>query len=253
MATRQRLLRIGTPSDRPPLHASQLRELLARAGKGAALPPVFFHYDATGRTLPGPARIRTVGGRAWVGLLAINANAPESEEITAAFDAAVGIAARIVAEHYATPVPISIEEREYDAVALHYPVRYFFRDVAIKRRTDRRRALNDEALLRVVLAAALVSESERYGLDVPQEERLQVVVHSCRAQGLRLSTTQGLTNEFVHLLNGEISAHLDLRGIWQIGNLQARGYGRLIRVVPGLAECAPSPRITGGQRAGGLR
>ena len=37
-----------------------------------------------------------------------------------------------------------------------------------------------------------------------------------------------MTNQYVELASGTFTMHCQLSGLWQMGNLQARGYGRII-------------------------
>lgn len=222
---KQLLLKISTPADRPPLFASDFREMLAKAGDGLpALSPAFFHYGADGKPLSSASpNIRIVGGRNWVGILSKNGE-------SALLDPAIGLASRVVGNCYGAPVPITIEEREYGLESSLFPVVYAFRDVAIKRRTDVARASSDEDLIRLRLVQHLESEANAQGFDLPIAAALQITIHEVRACGMRLRTTSGFSNEYVHLLNGELSMYLTLKGIWQFGNLQSRGYGRLINL-----------------------
>lgn len=232
---KQQLLRIALPEGKPPLRATALRELLARKGDGSPLlPPQFFHYGDDGRPLSaGVPEIRTVGGRAWVGLLGISEDTPY-------FDSAVGIAIRVVSDHYGLPLPISVERPEVGLQSTEdliggqtRPITYYLRDMAIKRRTPSARNQPIEDLVRQRMLRGLVEMAARHNLDLPADGKLGLVFHELREVGLRLSTTTGPTNEYVGLVNGEFSMNVALTGIWQVGNLQARGYGRIVRKTPG--------------------
>lgn len=222
---KQLLLRIALPEGRSPLYAAVFREMLAKAGDGSSLlPPAFFHYGTDGNTLSCAPDIRFVGGRGWVGILSRSGD-------NALFDMAVGIASRVVGAHYGVPVRITIEQPEYGFEATDKPVRYHLRDVAIKTRSKVRREASGDTLTRERLLAGLVAESQRMDLDLPGDDALGIQIHDLRQIGMRLGTTTGATNEFVTLINADVSMFLNLGGIWQIGSLQSRGYGRIVKMV----------------------
>ncbi len=225
------LLRIATPSGKKPLYASQFRELLAKGGDGSALlPPRFFHYAEDGRTLSGKPDIRVVGGSRWVGVLSQSGD-------SSLIDAATGTAARLVSEHFDTPVPIQIERPEFGvrqgSDASGGICHYFLRDMAIKRRTNARRTKDDASLVKDLLLAGLAEIAETYGFDLPPDRALGFDLHELRCIGMQLGTTKGETREAVTLANASFSLRADLAGIWQVGHLQSRGYGRIVPRVAG--------------------
>lgn len=241
MARQQSLLRIQLPKGKPPLYPNQFREMLARGGDGhALLPPAFFHYGEDGKTLQGKSDIRVVGGKGWVGILSQSGNNP-------LFDGAIGVASRLVAQHYGQPMPIQIEAPEF-GVAVDRDsgqsgmCSYFVRDLAIKRRHKARREMSDTDLVTLVLQQGISEIADRFGFDVPPESALRIRIHDLRCIGLRLSTTSGATNEFVTLANAEFSMNCDLRGIWQAGSLQSRGYGRIVPKTPGTGLKTTAPK-----------
>lgn len=221
---KQSLLKIQLPPGAPPLRSGQFRELLAKGGDGSRLlPPEFFHYGPDGRPLSsGEPEIRVVGAATWVGLLGMK----ENSEM---FDAAVGIAARIAGKHYGRALPINVEIIEFGLSATEYPVTYYLRDMAIKRRGQAARTQPIEKLTRDRLEQGLARSARRCGFDLPTSERLGITFHSLREIGMQLWTKDGPTKEFVGLVSAEFSMHLALDGMWQVGNLQARGHGRIIR------------------------
>ena len=236
----QSLLKIRLPAGRPPLHANQFRELLAKRGDNI-LPAAFFHYGEDGRTLQGKPDIRVVGGAGWVGILSQSGANP-------VFDGAVGLASRLVAEHCGVPVPIQVEVPDFGvAVDLNTGKSsmrtYYVRDLAIKRRRVGRREMSDQDLVKKVILDGVAEIAGRFGFDVPPEAALKLRIHDLRCIGLRLGTTTGATNEFVTLANAEFSMNCDLRGIWQVGSLQSRGYGRIVPKGPGTGLKTSAPKV----------
>ena len=53
-----------------------------------------------------------------------------------------------------------------------------------------------------------------------------------------------MTNEYVTLVDAKLMIHAELKGMWFLGNLTARGYGRVIQDRPGMRMETP--------RAGGV-
>ena len=236
---KQSLLKIRLPAGQPRLYANQFRELLAKGGD-SILPAEFFHYGEDGRSLQGKPDIRVVGGAGWVGILSQSGANP-------AFDGSVGLASRLVAEHYGVPVPIQVEAPDFgvavDLNSGNSSMRtYYARDIAIKRRRAMRREMADQDLVRKVILDGIAEIADRFGFDVPPENVLRLRMHDLRCIGLRLGTTTGTTNEFVTLANAEFSINCDLRGIWQVGSLQSRGYGRIVPKTPGAGLKTSAPK-----------
>lgn len=222
----QRLLKIETPREREPLWAGEFREMLAKGGDGSSLlPPKFFNYNENGKTLPGKPDIRIIGGLRWVGILSQSGD-------SALMDSVMGTAVRLVGEHYETPVAIRVESPKFGVVT---PVNgnsseifnYRLRDMVIKRRTPKRREQDDRTLVVEKLVADLAEIADTYGFDLPPERALGLRIHELRCIGMRLRTTHGETQESVCLANATFSMRANLAGLWQVGQLQARGYGRI--------------------------
>lgn len=134
---------------------------------------------------------------------------------------------------------MSVEERELGINACHGPVRYWIREMAIKRRTDVRRKASTHDLVASILLRDIEAQASRFGLDLPTRDQLDLSVEVVSEKGLRLQTTAGVTNEYVHLVNASFDIHAELRGIWFAGNLTSRGYGRIGRDLDRLAVHAP--------------
>lgn len=221
---KQSLLKIQLPAGATQLHASAFREMLAKGGDGSPLLPAeFFNYTEAGRPKSDVApEIRVIGGRGWVGILSTRENSD-------LFDRAVGLATRIAFKHFNQPLPIRIDHPEFSFAESETPVTYYLRDMAMKRRSPKSRDLSPEAVAKERILGWMDTYGKQHGFDVPTDARLGIVFHEFRAIGMRLRTKTGNTNEFVTLVNAELSMNARLDGIWQVGNLQSRGYGRLIR------------------------
>ena len=221
---KQSLLKIHLPKNSKQLFAADFREMLAKAGDGSPLlPPAFFNYGEDGKPLSSVTpEIRIVGGKSWVGVLSMN---HESQ----LFDASVGIASRVASNYYDMPLAINVESKEFSVTRSDFPVVYYLRDMAIKRRTQKAQEKEIEELAKKRIENSLAQIAERYGFNMPKPEQMQIVFHKSKNIGLHLKTRDSKSNEYVSLLNAEISMYLDLRGIWQVGNLPSRGYGRLIK------------------------
>lgn len=224
----QLLLRINTPPGCQTIYRDKFREMLAKAADGRAiLPPQFFHYGEDGKPLStGEAEIRTIGSKNWVGVLSKTGNAE-------LFDPCVGIATRVAANHYGSPAKMEVMELEYGLEAAAMPVFYNLSRAAFKRRSAKRRALSTEEIIKEYLLRQLNDEAERFGFDLPPDSALKIQVHHTKEMGMRLNLNTGLSNEYVSLVDANFSMYLELSGMWQIGNLQARGHGLIYRAKPG--------------------
>jgi len=225
---KQTLLRIGLPAGTL-LYASRFRELVARLPN---MPAMLFNRGEDRRTLPSTPTVRFVGGRQWVGILAD----PGHEGLV--YDV-MGAAVRAVTQEISKAVPVSVEEHELGVKSCQWPVRYWIREMAIKRRTDVRRAASTHDLVAELLLRDIEAQAERFGLDMPTRDQLDLFVEVVNEKGLRLQTTSGVTNEYVHLVNASVDVNAEMRGIWFAGNLTSRGYGRIGRDLDRLAVHAP--------------
>lgn len=66
------------------------------------------------------------------------------------------------------------------------------------------------------------------GIDIPPESQLDFCVHELRHCAKRLKAQGKETNQFFRITNALVSVNLSLKGAWQIGNLQSRGYGQVL-------------------------
>lgn len=246
----QYLLRFSLPQGKQ-MRANELREALARTN---SLPPEFFSYDsATGQPIrqiaraarkdkeknrrdevPAPTEqqqgnplavpgVRFIGGKTWVGVLATG------EQYKSLLDQAVVPAIHALTSHCACPVPVEMDEREFSIKASGAPVRYWVREMVIKKGGSRDM---DPAALRALIKCRIEEGLRRQAsasmLDCPSTSLLEVRVREAhRPRGLRLVTQQGATNQYAMLVDVEFSMFAELKGFWFCGNLTARGYGRI--------------------------
>lgn len=227
---KQTLLRLGLMQG-VTLYPSRFRELLA---KQSGLPSALFHYTDDGKTQNGLPGIRMVGAKGWVGVLA------DCNHTDLLFQA-LGPAVKAVTDFCGKPVRAGIEEHEFDLIQLHYPKRYRVREMALKRRWEGAREMPVEELVAKRLLAGIERMAVTYGLDCPTPDQLGLAVDVTKAIGMPLSTTAGVTGEYVTLANAEFMLHADLKGLWFAGNLTTRGYGRIAAMLPGTVALTNPP------------
>lgn len=187
------------------------------------------HFDAA---IPLPRRppIRVVGGRQWVGVLAD----PDHEAVLLPF---IGTLMNVASQIANQAVKVEMLRYDFGIEYTDYPIKYMLREAAIKRRGPKSR----ESAIDVLLAERIfgaVHENDAYGIDgtchlfgleEPSRELLDIKVLPIRNIGLHLKTSNAQSKEYVSLVDAEVWMNAKLKGIWQVGNLIARGYGRLIR------------------------
>lgn len=220
----QTLLRISLP-DGFTLYASHFREMLAKL---PGVPAALFHRDAEGKTLNERPGIRAMGGAGWVGLLADSEHAP-------LVIAAAGAAILAVSTFVGRPCKVQMENLNFGIKLAHSPQTYWVREMAIKRKSPKARAQDVGSLIAERALSSIEATCEKYGLDCPTSNQLEITTTEIvRERGMNLETSTGLTGMFVHLVDAVITVHADLGGMWFVGNLTARGYGRLIQPRPGM-------------------
>lgn len=234
MTNKQTLLRINIPRTSNPLRAADFRELLARE---TDLPEAFFHYEngkpKSGKSLENggtksniealPA-VCILSGRSWVGILA----QPGQEDL---MDLAMGKAIRLVNNHAGTICKVELENPTFGCINQVMPATYWIREMVIKRRHKASREASIETIVEQRVKAGLERYAEAYGFDLPTWEDMDLRIVQCeRPRGLAIRTTTGTTNEYATLVDVQFKAFVDLQGIWMLGNLTARGYGRVSRV-----------------------
>lgn len=231
----QTLLRIGLPEGRR-MYASRFRELLARE---CNLPSLFFHRGPDGRTLGGQPLVRVVGGKSWVGILG------DGEEGLNLVDMAAGQAIRAVTGEMGANAPVSMETTEPQIQTSDTLIRYWVREMVVKRRSKARREASPESMAEHMILQGLLSGAARFRLDESLLDDMAFRVEEVhRPRGLRISTTSGDTNEYATLMDVEFTINRKLSGVWFAGNLQSRGYGRIGRSLGELKNGSDKPRET---------
>lgn len=217
----QSLLRIKLPAQKT-LYASRFRELLARE---CNLPPAFFHRAEDGRTLSGAPVIRVVGGKTWVGILG------DGEVGAGLVEMATGGAIRCVQKELNVSTAVTLEVHKPEITSTETLNRYWVREMVVKRRTPSRREATAEVLAEELVLKHLKKAAIQYGLDesILENDLMYRVEAVNRPRGLRISTTAGDTNEFATLMDVEFVMNRNITGIWCVGNLTSRGYGRIGR------------------------
>jgi hypothetical protein len=226
----QTLLRISLPGGMR-IYPSAFREMLA---KMPDLPNALFHRDDAGKTINTcPPAIRMAGAVGWVGLVA----EPGSEQL---LFSVMGSAVQAASTAIGKSCSIQVETIELNIKALNEPRVYWVREMAIKRQHKRAMEQDVETLIRERMLTSLEASCNSNGFVCPTADALGIeVVEIVHERGLRLQTTTGLTNMFVHLVDARVMVHADLDGMWFVGNLTSRGYGRIIQPRPGMRMESP--------------
>jgi hypothetical protein len=221
----QTLLKIGLPEG-VLIYPAQFREWLAQEPN---MPPVLFHRNPeTNNPSNGLPGLLTVGGKQWLGILA----QPGHEDV---LYSVMGAAVKRATTGAGKSVKVEVQQIEMGVSQTQYPVKYWVREMAIKRRGPKSREMDINELVKERLFESMQRYADRYGLDLPTAEQLEIDVDVLKSIGLQLRTTKGITNEFVTLVDAELSIFADLQGHWMVGNLTARGYGRVGRDLKALA------------------
>lgn len=224
MMQKQTVLRIGLPPETR-LYPSEFRELLAKIPR---MPSALFHVDENRVSLNERPGIRVVGAAGWVGLVADENNELLLREAT-------GAAILAVNQLIGRACRVEIEEHDFGLKPTNEPKFYWVREMAIKQRHKRAREQDPESLIRDRILTSIEASCDKYGIECPTADDLGIqTVEAIRPRGLRLKTTTGVTNEYVMLVDAKVMMHADLDGMWFVGNLTSRGYGRLIKDRPGM-------------------
>lgn len=219
---KQYLLKINLPpgvTRRP----GDLRSLTASLNSSS---PALFGRDEDGKTVHHP-KAKFVGGAGWVGLLVNQHN----EELLRRH---AGDVLLMLSQALKQPCAVQFEEHDYALIPTHSPVEFRAREMALKMRGGNNPRANPDvdvpALLKKRLYASIDRACAEAGIDCPDEETLGIDnIEINRSIGMRLVADTGPTKEFVGLMDVSFTLHANLRGIWQVGSLTSRGYGRLQR------------------------
>lgn len=219
----QAMLRIDAPAEAPPLRAAEFRELLARtADRNDLLPPAFFNYDTQGNSLSGAPDIRIIGGTRWVGIVSESGN----EDM---LDRAMGLATRASRQFWGKQGRVSLSHPEMSATPIDGVRTYYLRDMVIKRRSRIRQSTDTAELVHRIVLDGLDKAARRQGIDLPLDADIDLRLHDMRELGLPIKVSnRGMSGEYATLVQATCTMAVDLRGIWQVGALQARGYGRIV-------------------------
>ncbi len=233
----QTLLSFSLPPNT--MYPRVFRELLA--AKGSNIEPAFFHRDPeTGRPAQGRAKISTVGGPTWVGILA----QPGEAHLLYKY---MGEITRVLCQHLGHAVPMRLVEHTLSIRPTAEPVTYRLSEICLRRRiggdreTQMKRVYSKEKpsdiLIQEILLRGLNAAARRYGFDLPTDNQIDPQVWIKKELGLR-TFESGLieTSEASGLVIADVTMNLELGGMWLFGDLSSRGYGRMIRRVarPGI-------------------
>lgn len=201
----------------------QARAALAK--RSADLPRAFFHYAEDGdRTLNGPPLIRILANGHSVRVLGITADGAllllkHASAVARAFD----IGAK----------PWTLREGSLRAIPLAWP-RHYRADAFVvslpagTREAARTGRFDDPALLAIVgtrLRDALVRQAAFIGVDLNTASIENLTIS-------RSTAVKAKAGRYFAALDVDFTLASNLIGPWQIGRLQARGYGRLHAVRP---------------------
>lgn len=215
---KQTLLKIRVP-DGHTLYPRQLRGLVAKLDKPS---PALFARDEFGTSVKYPG-VRFVGGRNWVGVLADEAH----EEV---LSRSIGDVLLQVSRHVGQPCPVEVEQHDLSLNASDRPYNYRASRIALKLRTHKGRNEPTSVVLADRIYGSIDRTCAQFGLDCPDQESMGIMnVVIERDIGMRLDTAEGETGEFVSLIEATFTLHADLRGMWFVGNLTARGHGRVFK------------------------
>lgn len=234
----QTLLRYRLPEGTQ-LRAHEFKELVAAALDGDHyVDSEFFHYR-NGKPVPdSQPDIRFIGGRNWVGILS---HSGAHEPLMAAAGPVVMALNRALGK----PVSMEIYEPQWALDVTQYPIQYHFREVAFRKQYKWKGT--DIDLITQLIIRSVRHDRDKYGLDLPGvvagslcaaeyekadieavRKRLGIVVHDVRSVGVRMRTATGGGSFAFKVLNGTLSMNLNVKGIWQVGSLISRGFGRII-------------------------
>lgn len=253
----QTLIRINWPKGFkcPP---AEFREKLA---KSELFPPEFFHYgteiavwdkqtaEVEGKIrtvskekiiktfdkpipLNGRAPVRVVGGQTWAGVIAD----PEMEGLLIPH---LGSILKVASSAAGCAVKIELEQRKFGISYTEYPVKYNLRELVLKRRCEDARSANLESLIEDRIWGGVSGDSyygidgtcAKFGFEPPSREQLELRVFPMKNIGLHMKSSDGLSKEYMSLIDAEVWMNAKLDGVWQVGNLISRGYGRFIKSI----------------------
>jgi hypothetical protein len=214
---KQTLLKISLPRGST-LYPGRLRTLVAALGHRA---PELFARDALGRTVVYPG-IRFVGGGGWVGLLADELH----EDVLMRH---IGDVLMAASKEVGQACPVEVEHHDCQLIAGQRPYNYYAGRIALKRRHLKARTADIAELLTERIYQALDRTCAQFGMDCPDIDSLGVMnVDVQRSIGMPLETSAGESREYVSLVDASFTLHAELKGLWFVGNLTARGHGRVV-------------------------
>lgn len=219
----QTLLRYQLPPGTR-IYPNQFRELVA---KQDIKNPAVFHRDERGQSLVDLPALCFVGATNWVGILA----QPNEDDL---LNSIIGPATMALSKHLNTSIPISIEQLQVKAEKRFEPVKYRLREIALKRRYETTQKRPVDELIRDRILSGLERLAGKFCIDLPSADFLDVDVNIRIERGVQLQVTGKMTKAFVHVVDADIEMNVDLGGMWMVGNLTSRGYGRLIKENPGV-------------------
>lgn len=219
---KQLLLRIQTGHDLT-LYPKDFRKVVAGLDQRA---PALFGRDDRGQTVDHPAA-RFIGGPGWVGVLV-------DEVDSSLLMRHAGEIILAASQHAGRPLPVAFEEHTCSITRAPFVHHYRASNVALKMRHPGAREMDFTTLIAKRIAGALVIQATHRGMDAPEEHEFEIAcVDVDQRLGMQLKTDRGDTGEWVTVVPSvSFTSFVDLKGFWFVGNLSARGHGRVVAVRP---------------------
>jgi len=231
MSTKVLVLRIGI-TGHSRLHVSRFRELVAKVIGEA---PALFHRDPDGKPSKGIPKVRFIGGKTWVGVAF-------DEELSDLLYQHMGLILQSVSSETGSVARAEVETHTIDCTVDNIPRSYWIRELVLKRRGPEALDMEINYLIEKRVLKGLVTFDRHHGLMEMPDDWFDTKLHLSfelvdviRPRGLRIQTTTGTTNEYATLVDVGFVCCANLEGIWSVGNLTSRGYGRILKNLQGEA------------------
>lgn len=214
---------------------TEFRDDLARDKPGKSVGDVFFHKNGPeGPPMPGRPPIRIIGGGTWIGAVAepgfggeLLSHMPYLLETARS---KVGL------------LTVRIEETELACVPVEDDYfTYFVRNMVLRRRATPGVANTPEYKLKRI-KETLLTEMKPFFLARNQDvhDHLDIEVELVKEKSLVSKFSgeiadageAGRRREVMDMVDARLCMNVKIKGIWQIGSLRSRGYGRVFRDLP---------------------
>lgn len=196
-----------------------LRKGVAKTLNDPSMDPIFNYQNGQG--VDAYPHSRFIGGKGWVGYVS---------EVDEAMVNTVLAPCIKVLNNMKINAGVEMITQTRSASPSDEPIIYALSGGVDKSKNKKLHTRSDEAYMQHMIWRMLENAVKQGILDIlPTEDELNLRIYDTRSVGIPAGHNNGEGKLFYNKTSGQFSMNLNLKGIWQAGQLLSRGYGMIYK------------------------